>query len=43
MASIEVGTDKTMWLLSSNKASVTPDLAAWSLITRLRKPPVHLK
>lgn len=39
MAPIEVETDKFMWLLSSNKASVTPDLAARSLITRMRKQP----
>jgi hypothetical protein len=31
------------WLLSSNKASVTPDLAARSLITRLRKQPDSYK
>jgi hypothetical protein len=39
MAPIEVPTTKTIWLLSSNKAAVTPDLAARSLITRMRKQP----
>jgi hypothetical protein len=39
MAPVEVETDKVMWLLSSNKANVTPDLAARSLITRLLKQP----
>jgi hypothetical protein len=41
MAPIEVETDKLTWLLSSNKASVTPDLAARSLITRMRKQPAN--
>ena len=36
---IAVETHKFMWLLSSNKASVTPDLAARALITRMRKQP----
>jgi hypothetical protein len=39
MAPIEVKTDKITWLLSSNKASTTPDLAARSLITQMRKQP----
>jgi hypothetical protein len=43
MAPIEVATDKFMWLLSSNKASVTPDLAARALITRMRKQPDSYK
>ena len=37
MAPVEIPTDKVMWLLSSNKADVTSDLSARSLITRLRK------
>ena len=37
MAPVEIPTDKVIWLLSSNKADVTPDLSARSLITRLRK------
>jgi Domain of unknown function (DUF3854) len=39
LAPVEVPTDKVMWLLSSNKASMTSDLAARALITRLRKQP----
>ena len=39
MPPIEVQTSKSMWLLSSNKAAVTPDLAARALITRIRKQP----
>jgi hypothetical protein len=37
MAPVEIPTDKVVWLLSSNKADVTPDLSARALITRLRK------
>jgi hypothetical protein len=39
MAPIEVPTAKIIWLLSSNKADVSPDLAARALITRMRKQP----
>jgi hypothetical protein len=37
MAPIEIPTDKVIWLLSSNKADVTPDMSARALVTRLRK------
>jgi len=39
MAPIEVPTTKTIWLLSSNKAAATDDLAERSLISRMRKQP----
>jgi hypothetical protein len=43
MAPVEVATDKFMWLLSSNKADITPDLAARALITRMLKQPASHK
>src|SRR4029077_2545897 len=43
MAPVEVATDKFMWLLSSNKANITPDLAARALITRMLKQPASHK
>ena len=43
MAPVEVATDKFMWLLSSNKANITPDLAARALITRMLKQPTSHK
>jgi hypothetical protein len=35
--SVQVKTDRVCWMLSSNKAETTPDLANRSIITRIRK------
>jgi hypothetical protein len=37
--SVQVKTDRVCWMLSSNKAETTPDLANRSIITRVRKQP----
>jgi hypothetical protein len=35
----DVATDRVVWLLSSNKCEVTPDLANRAIITRIKKQP----
>src|SRR5258707_2922314 len=37
--SVQVETDMVCWMLSSNKAETTPDLANRSIITQIRKQP----
>jgi hypothetical protein len=36
---MQIETDRVYWMLSSNRAEMTPDLANRSVITRLRKQP----
>jgi hypothetical protein len=36
---VQIETDRVCWMLSSNRAEMTPDLANRSIITRLRKQP----